>query len=134
MTVRQHTCSRIRNGAAPVFRIREQQRAEVGAGTVLAVAIMAAVIAVAALVLPMAVLLDARHRAAAAADAAALAAADVAVGAAPGEPCSTAERIAAEADARITRCTVREATVRIETSVDALGIAIPAAAVAGPPP
>jgi secretion/DNA translocation related TadE-like protein len=105
---------------------------EEGAGSVLAVGIVAVVVAAAGLVMPLAVVLDARQRAAAAADASALAASDTALGWSPGQPCAAADRVAAATGVQVTRCVVRETTVRVETAAEALGFPIAAAAVAGP--
>ena len=79
----------------------------------------------------------ARHRAQAAADLGALAAADVLVGRAPGEPCAAAARVAIAQGAAVTDCEVSGTDVLVRASVEprgpvaALGVAV-AAARAGP--
>ena len=88
-----------------------------GAGTVLALAVLAAVIVLTGLALPLAVALVARQAAAGAADAAALAAADVAAGIHPGFPC--------EVDGLV---------VTVVASRSVLGFAVLARSTAGPAP
>ena len=74
------------------------------------------------------------QRVAAAADAAALAAADTAAGAVTGEPCTRARQVAAASDARLVHCALDGlvATVEVERSFAAFPVR--AAARAGPPP
>jgi hypothetical protein len=81
----------------------------------------------------VAVLLDARRRASAAADAAALAGADVALGAGTGIPCDRARDTAARNGVRLESCAQRGGLVRVGTAVVVLGVAVRAVAVAGPP-
>lgn len=107
---------------------------EEGAGTALAIAVVAAVIAAFVLVAPLAVLVAASHRAATAADAAALAAADTALGLATGLPCARAQQVAAAVGARLESCAQRGDLVRVRVAVPALGLELPADAVAGPTP
>jgi secretion/DNA translocation related TadE-like protein len=92
------------------------------------------VLAIAALVLPFSVVLSARQRAAGAADAAALGAADVAVGIRPGSPCPVASLIASANGATLDRCVVDGTTATVRATVLVLGFAIPARATAGRPP
>lgn len=107
---------------------------EEGAGTVLAVAIAGALVAAFLLVAPLAVVLEARHRAEAAADSAALAGADVALGVATGIPCDRARRVALAAGAGAATCAQRGVLVRVTTAIGVLGMRAGAEAVAGPPP
>jgi hypothetical protein len=109
-------------------------RREDGAGTVLAVALVAAVVAAFLLAAAGALVLDAHRRVVAAADAAALAGADVALGDATGVPCARAASLAAAADVRLDRCAQRGTLVRVHASTVVLGVALGADAVAGPPP
>jgi secretion/DNA translocation related TadE-like protein len=104
-----------------------------GSGSILALSILAAVLAIAALVLPLSVVLSAKQQAAAAADAAALAAADVAVGALPGIPCEAATAVVAANGAVLDGCRVDGAIVTVGVSVSAIGLAVRARATAGPP-
>lgn len=61
--------------------------------------------------------LEARHRAAGAADAAALAAADAAAGWVEGEPCALAAELAEAARVRLSSCTVDTATAEARVTV-----------------
>jgi hypothetical protein len=97
------------------------------------VAILAAVLGLSALSIPLYSVLAAKVLASGAADAAALAAADVAVGRAVGEPCLTAARIAEANGTSLAACQPDGlvVTVRVETVVH--GFTVAAAASAGPP-
>lgn len=108
---------------------------EEGAGTVMAVTVIAVIVSVVVLLAPVAVVLEARHRAEAAADSAALAAADTALGLATGTPCTRAgEVVAAVAGPVLVSCRQRGDLVRVEVRADPLGLPVTAVAVAGPPP
>ncbi|MGT2425381.1 Rv3654c family TadE-like protein [Amnibacterium kyonggiense] len=107
---------------------------EGGAGTALAVAVIAAIVLVFVLAAGAALVLDARRRVVAAADAAALAGADVALGDATGSPCGRAAELAAAAGVRLDRCDQRGVLVRVRASTAVLGIGVVADALAGPPP
>jgi secretion/DNA translocation related TadE-like protein len=104
-----------------------------GAGSVLTIALIAGVVALAGLAVPLYSALATRQAVAAAADASALAAADVAVGIAPGFPCAQAEVVASANGARLRSCELDGliATVTVERSL--LGIPAVASATAGPP-
>lgn len=69
----------------------------------------------------------------AAADAAALAAGDVLLGWAPGDPCAVAERVATAHGVRLSACVAEGVSmlVRVETGI--LGITVSRSARAGPP-
>lgn len=105
-----------------------------GAGTVLAVGLVAAVIAVFLLAAAGALVLDGHRRVVAAADAAALAGADVALGVATGVPCERAASLSEEVGVRVDRCVQRGTLVRVHASTVVLGVPLGADAVAGPPP
>ena len=105
-----------------------------GAGTAAAIGVVAAVVAVFGLLAPLGVLLDAAHRAGAAADAAALAAGDTALGLAVGVPCDRAGETAAAGGAVLESCAQRGDLVRVRVRVDALLVPLRADAVAGPEP
>jgi secretion/DNA translocation related TadE-like protein len=107
---------------------------ETGAGTALAVALVAAIVVLFGLLASVAVVLDAHRRAVSTADAAALAAADTALGNATGVPCARAAGIVAAASLRLDGCAQRGALVRVRVSASVLGLALDAVAVAGPPP
>lgn len=113
--------------------MRNALASERGSGSILAVAIIAAVLMLFCLVVPVATVLSAQQRVAGAADASALAAADVAVGIRSGSPCPIAATVAAGNAARLDGCFIEgpTATVRVTTSV--LGFAVSARATAGRP-
>ena len=106
---------------------------EDGAGSVLAVALIATVLAITLLLVPLYSLLTVRARAAGAADAAALAAADVAVGIVPGVPCEIAASVASANRARLTECQADGVIVTVRVSVTVFGFLVQVAATAGPP-
>lgn len=86
------------------------------------------------LCLPLGAVLAERQRAAAAADAAALAGADVAVGIRSGSPCGTAEAVAAANGAETIGCTVDGVVVTVGVRISRGMVLITASATAGPPP
>lgn len=108
-------------------------RDERGSGSLLAVAIVATMLALISLLLPLSVVLSAKQRAAGAADAAALAAADVAVGALPGIPCEVAAAVTTANGASLSGCELDGAVVTVATSIVILGFDVQARATAGPP-
>jgi hypothetical protein len=108
-------------------------RGERGAGTALALGVVAAVVALFVVLAGVAVVLDARRRVVSVADAAALAGADTALGNATGVPCDRAAALTASADLRLDACAQREDLVKVAVSTSVLGLALRAEAVAGPP-
>ncbi|WP_267889520.1 Rv3654c family TadE-like protein [Streptomyces rimosus] len=86
--------------------MRRTRWGDEGSATVWAVFAAMALCTVFAVVIAMAQVVVARHRAGAAADLAALAAADRALGSATAA-CGAAHRVVAAQDARLVRCTVR---------------------------
>ena len=109
-------------------------RGEGGSGTVLAVALVGAVAALASLSVPLYMGLAVRQSVAAAADAAALAAADVAVGIVPGFPCEVAAGVAAANGASLRSCVADGLVMTVSASRGILGIPVSSYATAGPPP
>lgn len=109
-------------------------RGESGSGSVLSVAIIAAVLCLTSLLLPLQFAFARKQQAAGAADAAALAAADARSGAVSGVPCVVAAQVAEANGARLDACELDGlvATVRVSTSI--LGFGVDASATAGPPP
>ncbi|WP_347882092.1 Rv3654c family TadE-like protein [Amnibacterium sp. CER49] len=131
---------RLRRGRRDAGRSRLRPRgcgvtghADRGAGTVLAVGVVAALAALLVLLLPLAAVLAARGTAAQAADAAALAGADTALGAAPGVPCDRAAALAAANGAALATCEQSALVVRVDVVVTVLGLPLHAVATAGPP-
>jgi secretion/DNA translocation related TadE-like protein len=106
---------------------------ETGAGSVLAVAVLGAVVCLAALLLPLQLALATKQAVASAADAAALAAADVRTGIVAGIPCETAAMVAAANGATLDRCELDGLVATVVVSRSILGIRVLAAATAGPP-
>ncbi|WP_233279224.1 Rv3654c family TadE-like protein [Microterricola pindariensis] len=106
---------------------------ERGAAAVLAVGMVGAVLALSTALIPVAGAFLASQRAANAADAAALAAADVASGAFPGEPCAAAAAAATANGGVLSACELRGAVARVEVSLGWWVFALSAAARAGPP-
>lgn len=114
-----------------------QESPERGAGTVLALGLGMLVLAAAVLIMLLAQSAAMAFRAAAAADLAALAAADAARGITPGEPCAVAADVARRNGARVLSCLEGPgSTVQVRTELDthppwggATGLAR-----AGPPP
>lgn len=103
-----------------------------GSGSVLAVAVLAGLLCLGALLFPLAALLLAQQRCAAAADLAALAAADVAAGLSPGVPCEAAASVAAANGSVLARCEVEGLVARVLVSATTAGIRLAASAAAGP--
>lgn len=112
---------------------RHDHRAERGAGSVLAVALLGAMIAFTLALVPLFAVLVERQRVAGAADAAALAAADVAVGRAPGIPCLTAHDLAVANATRLERCVVDGLIVTVRVTSRLGLVAVSVDATAGPP-
>ncbi|TAL45109.1 MAG: hypothetical protein EPN91_03005 [Salinibacterium sp.] len=111
---------------------RQRLDAERGSGSVLAVGLVGALAALAVLVVPVYCTLAVRQSVAGAADASALAAADVAAGRAPGFSCETAARVASANGASLTACEVDGLIVTVTASRSILGIAVRERATAGP--
>ena len=107
-------------------------RSEVGAGSILALAIVAVAVTVALAMVGLGAGLVARQRTIAAADAAALAAADVLLGAAPGDPCEVARAVAEGNGATLERCELDGYVVTVMTGSWVVGAPIVAQSTAGP--
>lgn len=105
---------------------------ERGSGTVVALAVVGATVSLTAGMLTVGGAVAAQRRATAAADLSALAAADVAVGRMPGEPCETAETVAAANGAHTASCVSDDVVVTVTVTVDYLGLSARASARAGP--
>jgi secretion/DNA translocation related TadE-like protein len=103
-----------------------------GAGSILTVAILGAVVALSMMLVPLYMGLAARQSVAGAADAAALAAADTAVGIVPGVPCDAASRVAAANGASINSCHVDGLIVTVTAARMLLGVSVTATSTAGP--
>ena len=108
-------------------------RGDTGAGSVLAVAIVAGLVCVTAMLVPFYSVLVKKQALAGAADAAALAAADVRVGLEAGEPCAAAARVATANGGSLASCSVDGLVVTVVVSSSIAGFAVGVAATAGPP-
>lgn len=108
--------------------------ADDGAGGVLAVAIVGATVVATLGVLALSAALATSQRVISAADAAALAAADVVLGVVAGEPCALASEVARAHDAVLTACRIDGAEAHVTTEDVFAGIPISASARAGPAP
>ena len=115
-------------------RMRGVVAADEGSGSILAIAIIGSVVALALMMLPLYMVITVKQSVAGAADASALAAADTAVGLFAGFPCSAAARVASANGASIASCTVDGLVVTVTTSRSLLGLEVMATATAGPAP
>ncbi|TAM69245.1 MAG: hypothetical protein EPN48_07590 [Microbacteriaceae bacterium] len=106
---------------------------ESGSGTILAVAVIAAVLAVVGMLVPVGVALAVKQQVAGAADAAALAAADTASGMIAGFPCVAAARAAALNGTELARCELDGLVATVAARTNYLGFEIAIEARAGPP-
>ena len=113
------------------MRVASDER---GSGSLLTIAIGGATVVLTALALPLYIGLSARHSIAAAADASALAAANVASGLFAGYPCEQASTVAAANGVDLDRCDVDGMVVTVGVSAAILGIPVTVMATAGPPP
>lgn len=104
-----------------------------GSGSILAVAIMGATALLAGMLLPLDAVLQAKQQTADAADAAALAGADAAVGIIPGFPCQEAGRVAESNGASLGGCEVDGEVVTVRADRTVFGLRVTGTATAGPP-
>ncbi|MDJ0338163.1 Rv3654c family TadE-like protein [Cryobacterium sp. PH31-O1] len=112
----------------------EGRLSERGAGSILALAVLAGTVLLTTLVVSILGLLAVGRSVANAADAAALAAADTASGAIAGYPCAAADAAATLNETAVTRCTVTGLIASVSVRRRVHGIDISASARAGPPP
>lgn len=108
-------------------------RSERGAGSVLAIGMVAAVTVVALAIVGLAVGLAARQRIIGAADAAALAAADTALGHVAGAPCEVAAATARANGGVLAACRLDGLVATVEVRGTFAGIPLGARSRAGPP-
>ncbi|WP_161580453.1 Rv3654c family TadE-like protein [Subtercola vilae] len=105
---------------------------ETGAGSVLCVAIVAVVLLVIALLLSVTNALAVKHQVQTSADAAALAAADVAAGVVSGYPCEVAAAVAEREGVVLGSCQMQGMVAEVTASRVVLGIEVDARSRAGP--
>ncbi|UTT61484.1 Rv3654c family TadE-like protein [Microcella humidisoli] len=127
MSARRAAAPRAARGAAPGAAPAGARDVDPdrGAGSVLVVALVSTVLLAGLTVLGAAHALVRGQQLSAAADAAALAAADVLLGWAPGEPCAAAQRLADAHAVRLVECRDEglAVVVRVETSILSLVVA-----------
>jgi secretion/DNA translocation related TadE-like protein len=116
------------------WRKRRHSGSENGAGSVLAVGIVAALVCVTAMGLPLYLALATKQALAGAADAAALAAADVRVGLVPGEPCAVAATVARANSVEMAGCVFDGLVVTVTVTTTVIGLPLGVSATAGPAP
>ena len=105
---------------------------ESGAASVVALGLVGAIVALAALLVPVLAVFVATQRVANAADAAALAAADATSGAVPGIPCDLAAGAATRNGATLTGCEIDGPVASVSVQSTPFGFAVEARARAGP--
>jgi len=105
-----------------------------GSGSVLALAIVLAAVVLAVAAAGLGAALAERQQVVGAADAAALAAADVASGAVDGDPCTVAAGVANANGSRLAACRLDGLVADVRVARALLGVVIEARARAGPPP
>ena len=115
-------------------RRKRRTRGERGSGSVLAVGLLGATLAVTAGVIPVLAILSVSAEVRGAADAAALAAADTASGALAGVPCEAAIRTADVNGASVSVCSLDGLIASVSVWREVAGIKIEARSRAGPPP
>lgn len=113
--------------------VRARWRTERGAASVVALGLVGAIVGLTALIVPVLGAFVGSQRAANAADAAALAAADASSGAVPGVPCALAASIAARNGAELVSCALDGPVATVSVRLGVLGLAVTAEARAGPP-
>ena len=107
---------------------------DVGAASLAVVGVLVGVVVLASALVATGHVLAARSRVAGAADAAALAAADVVAGLVPGAPCDRAAALATANRVRLAGCVVAGTTVTVAVADTVGGLAVTGLATAGPPP
>jgi helicase/secretion neighborhood TadE-like protein len=121
------------HGPSPGWTAYRATCDERGSGSVLAIGVLACVLAITAVIVPTCAALVIKQRVVAAADAAALAAADTASGLIAGVPCDAGRRMAQKNGATLARCSVDGAVATVTASSTWLGLSITVSARAGPP-
>ena len=106
---------------------------QAGSGSILGVAIIAAVLATLILLIPLYGVIDTRQRLTQAADASALAAADTAIGIQAGVPCEAARSVADANGAALAACQLDGPVATVKVTARRFGFPVSATATAGPP-
>lgn len=129
---RLRACACTRDRANEGEGAGENSAGENGAGSVLAIGLVAGIVSLLGLVLPLSLAIAARHTVTAAADAGALAAADTAIGIHAGFPCARAAQVVEANGASLTGCTVDGLVATVEAVRVVIGISVTVRATAGP--
>jgi len=108
-------------------------RGQEGAGTAYVLGLLAVVTLTGLTLIAATSSLTVAQRATAAADAAALAAADVMLGWVPGEPCVLADRVAGAHRTTLTHCRAEGLSMVVTVRATVLGVVVERSARAGPP-
>ena len=122
-----------KDGADGRHGMRTRLYTENGSGSVLAIAVIGALLALVCTLLPLLAGFVASQSVGGAADAAALAAADVASGLIPGVPCVMAQRAAELSGAHLDSCDLDGVVATVRVSRTVAGMLAQARARAGPP-
>jgi secretion/DNA translocation related TadE-like protein len=104
-----------------------------GSGSVLGLAVIAAVLCLAGMLVPLVSITIAKQRVTTGADAAALAAADVAAGILPGVPCEAAASVTRSNGLSTGDCELRGEVVTVSAHLSVMGFEVTGTARAGPP-
>lgn len=115
-------------------RVAGALRDDRGSGSVLALAVVAATLVVTALLMTLGAAFTVKHQVQGAADAAALAAADVSAGFVGGYPCEAAKRVAELNGAGLADCELAGVTAAVRVQRSFMGIIVAVSARAGPGP
>ena len=118
---------------AAMTRYRQCWRGDSGAGTVVSLGIVAAIVSVTAVLTLGAGAILTLHTAQSVIDESALAAADSASGRSPGYPCDRAHEIAGARSMALGSCQISGHSARVTSTVIVLGISVTVKAQAGPP-
>lgn len=113
--------------------VRDSFHSQEGSGSLLAVAVVGAVLTMAAMLIPALAILSASQSVQNAADAAALAAADTASGAIPGVPCESASSAARMNEAALDACALDGLIASVSVSRSVGAFLVSSTARAGPP-
>ena len=111
----------------------EPTRRDEGSGSLLGLAVIGGIVGVVSVTLPLYIGLSVDESLSGAADASALAGADVASGIAPGSPCGSAEEVAVANGAALDACALDGLVVTVRLHRNFLGIRLVSTATAGPP-
>lgn len=115
-------------------RSSRRRASESGAGSILAIALVGAVLGCLGMLLAVTTGLSVRQALAGAADSAALAGADTAAGLHPGSPCEIAASVLAANGASEAGCAVDGLVVTVRAARTIIGIPVTISATAGPDP